>query len=291
MREFDFSLPKSIDEVITALDDRDSCVVAGGTDVIPKMKRNGALLPARVWVDISHIHGLRFIRQEANRIHIGALTTHSEIIESSVLKEFSPSLVEAASTIGCVQTRNRGTLGGNLANASPAADSVPPLIVMDAQVHLLSGNGTRCLPVEEFFLGPGKTKLAAGEIIHSVSFDLLEDYWGTVFLKNGKRNGMAIAVASAAAAVILNSKGLITRARVAVGSVAPRPIRSLAVETAVVGQAGHSDVFRLAAREVVKDIAPIDDVRASAEYREHAVVVLVQRALEQAYKQAMRRIV
>jgi CO/xanthine dehydrogenase FAD-binding subunit len=291
MREFDFSLPRTIDELITALNERDSCVIAGGTDVIPKMKRNGALLPASVWIDISHIDCLRFIRQEANRIHIGALTTHSEIIESSVMKEVAPSLVEAASTIGCIQTRNRGTLGGNLANASPAADSVPPLIAMGAQVHLLSGNGTRTLPVEEFFLSPGKTKLAAGEIIHSVSFDLLEEYWGTVFLKNGKRNGMAIAVASAAAAVILNSKGLISRARVAVGSVAPRPERSLAVEKAVVGQTGHSDLFRLAAREVVKDIAPIDDVRASAEYRERAVVVLVQRALEQAFKQAMRRMV
>ena len=288
MQDFDFLIPQTLDELKTALDETGGRIVAGGTDVIPKMRRG--LFSASVLVDTSRIEGLSFIEEKDGQIQIGALVTHQEIVESALLKETSPSLVEAAAKVGCIQTRNRGTLGGNIANASPAADTIPPLLTLNAEVRLASQKGERILSLNEFLLGPGKTALIPGELIHSLRFSRLIGIWGTSYLKLGKRNGMAISVVNAAAAILLDSTGQIEQARLALGSVAPTVVRCPEVESILIGQAPTSEILERAAQSVSDVISPIDDVRASAAYRAHSAVILARRALEQAIIHAEERL-
>ncbi|RJP48063.1 MAG: xanthine dehydrogenase family protein subunit M [Anaerolineaceae bacterium] len=211
-------------------------------------------------------------------------------MDSALLQSANPALVAAAVSLGCNQTRHRGTLGGNIANASPAADTVPALLAFDAQVRLLRKDGERSMPLKEFLVGPGKTKLAPGELIHSVTFSRLSGSWGAAFQKLGKRNGMAISVVSVAAAVVLDPAGMVRDARVALGSVAPTGARSPRVEKMLIGREASPGVIQDAANAVVADISPISDVRSTAEYRRYAACILTRRALEQAIEQAKGRL-
>jgi CO/xanthine dehydrogenase FAD-binding subunit len=287
MQEFDFLRPDSLGELVRILDETGGRVVAGGTDVIPRMRHN--LFSTLILVDASNITGLRFIEESDDQIAIGALTTHQEMADSALLQAVNPALVAAAASVGCNQTRHRGTLGGNIANASPAADTIPALLVFDAQVRLLRKDGERSMPLEEFLIGPGKTNLASGELIHSVAFSRPSGAWGVAFQKLGKRNGMAISVVSVAAAIVLDSAGVVQDARVALGSVAPTVVRSPGAEKMLIGHKAASEAVQNAANEVVVDISPISDVRSSAEYRQHAARILTRRALEQAIEQAKGR--
>lgn len=288
MQEFDFLQPKTIDELVAVLGDSGGRIVAGGTDVIPRMRQN--IFSADKLVDVSRIAELDFIEECGDEIIIGALTTHDAILKSTLLQEFNPALVAAAASVGCSQTRQRGTLGGNIANASPAADTAPPLLVHDAQVQLRKNGDQHKLPLAEFFVGPGKTKLEPGEFIQSISFKKLSGAWGAAFQKMGKRNGMAIAVVSAAASVRLDKAGSVSDVRIALGSVAPTVVRSLQAEAKLRGQVPGQTLIQGAARAVAQDISPIKDVRSTAEYRQHAAAVLTERALQQAIAQAQRKL-
>jgi carbon-monoxide dehydrogenase medium subunit len=251
------------------------------------MKRN--LFSTSMLIDVSQIDHLRFIRRKNNRIEIGALTTHQEIVDSEILVEVNPALVSAAKTIGCEQTRNRGTLGGNIANASPAADTIPPLLVFNADVHILGVTAEKTISLDDFLVGPGQTKLVEGELIRSVSFKLLTGGWGTSFIKLGKRNGMAISVVSAAALLRYSADGKIAQARISLGSVAPRVIRSPNAERILIGQYPTSKILEEASRVCIEDISPISDIRSSAEYRRRSAKVIVNRVLSQAVQDASRR--
>jgi len=241
-------------------------------------------------VDVSRISELDFIKDRGKEIVIGALTSHDSLMKSAVLQDANPALVTAAASVGCNQTRQRGTLGGNIANASPAADTVPPLIIFDTSVQLLQNGKKRSLALTEFSVGPGQTQLRANEFIQSISFQKLRGAWGAAFHKMGKRNGMAIAVVSAAAAVRLNDAGAISEVRIALGSVAPTVVRSPRAEAKLQGQMPSQTLIQGAAQEIVKDISPITDVRSTADYRKHAAAVLTERALQQAIVQAQRKI-
>ncbi|MBL7161036.1 MAG: xanthine dehydrogenase family protein subunit M [Anaerolineales bacterium] len=289
MLEFDFLTPNRLDESTAILEETGGCILAGGTDLIPKMRND--LFFAPILVDLSNIDELSFIEEKDDQIVIGALTTHQAIAESALLKSTNPALVTAAGTVGCVQTRNRGTLGGNIANASPAADSVPPLLVYDAQIRLLNKAGERTMPLTEFLVGPGMTKLESGELIHSVSFSQLQGAWGGAFQKLGVRNGMAIAVVSVAAAIVLDASGKVSDTRLALGSVASTVVRSPKAESALIGHEPTPEVVSRAAEACAEDISPISDVRSTAEYRRHAAIVLARRVLEQAAAEARGRLV
>jgi carbon-monoxide dehydrogenase medium subunit len=286
MQDFDFLIPKTLSELSAVLAETGGNILAGGTDIIPQMKRGQ--FSTSVLVDASQIGELHFIRERDQRIHIGALTTHQEIADSPLLSKFNPALVEAALTIGCEQTRNRGTLGGNLANASPAADTIPPLLIVDADVHLLSKSGKRSIPLNDFFVGPGKTRLTSSEFITHVSFKRLSSAWGVAFMKLGKRNGMAISVVSAAAMVVLDPDGQINKARLCLGSVAPRVVRSPKAEEILLGQTPTFEILDRASRTCLQDISPISDVRSTSAYRRHATVVISRRVLTQAVDRAVR---
>jgi CO/xanthine dehydrogenase FAD-binding subunit len=271
-----YSSPGNLKDAYALLQLEQHWPLAGATDLIPKMRR--MKLPVDTLVDISHFNELDFIREKDGKIEIGALSTHSALVENIMLRKFAVSLVEAAASIGCQQTRNRGTVGGNIANASPAGDMLPPLLTYDAVLHIGSLNGKREVPLAEFLIGPGKTALATGELIELVSFDCLDGY-GLAFLKLGKRNGMAISIASVAAAIVLDDKGLIRDARIAMGSVAPTAVRSTEAETVLIGNIPSAHLYQQAGEAAAAQIAPIDDVRASAGYRRTASASLVAKAL------------
>jgi len=286
MQEFDFLQPASLDELVATLDETGGRVLAGGTDIVPRMRHE--LFSADILVDASRVAELSFIDEQDGQVAIGALTTHDQLMHSELLHAVNPALVQAAASVGCNQTRQRGTLGGNLANASPAADTVPPLMVFDARVRLVSAGAERTLPLTDFFVEPGKTQMQSTEVIHSILFQALTGAWGSAFHKMGKRNGLAIAVVSAAAALHLDDTGTITDARLALGSVAPTVVRSPKAESILQGQQPTPTSIKDAAQACAADISPISDVRSTAEYRNHAAVVLAERALNQALDQARR---
>ena len=288
MQEFDFIRPNSLGELVDVLDETGGRILAGGTDIIPRMRHD--LFPASVLVDASDIPELSFIEEVDDQIAIGALTTHQEIMNSALLGAVNPALVAAAASVGSNATRNRGTLGGNIANASPAADTIPPLLAFDAQVQLMRKGDERSVPLKEFLVGPGKTSLEAGELIHSITFSRLSEAWGVAFQKMGKRKGMAIAVVSVATAVVLDASGLVQDVRIALGSVAPTVVRSSMVEKKLIGTEANSKAIQDAANAVIDDISPIGDVRSTAEYRGHAAQVLTRRVLEEAIEQAKGRL-
>ena len=288
MQEFEFLQPHTIDELSLMLSESAGRIVAGGTDVIPKMRQR--LFSASTLVDLSKIDDLNFLREQKGVIEIGACVTHREIAESELLASLNPALVTACESVGCVQTRNRGTIGGNIANASPAADAVPALFVYAAQVHTHSNMGGREIPIADFSNGPGKTILEKGEFIHHISFPPLTGAWGSAFQKMGKRSGMAIAVVSAAAAVVLTEAGTIKDARIALGSVAPTVVRSPKAESILIDQEPSPELVQKAADACAADISPISDVRSTAEYRRHAAVVLAGRAIQHSLDQARSRL-
>jgi CO/xanthine dehydrogenase FAD-binding subunit len=214
MQEIEFLAAATLDDAYRLLGDTGGRVIAGGTDVIVQMQRGA--FPAGTLIDVSGITDLRFIRAETGRISVGALTTYADVLASRLLHKVAPALVEAAATVGAPQTRSRGTVGGNIGNASPAGDLLPPLLALDATVRLSSAAGIRFLPLNEMLVGPRQTRLASGEIIHSLSFERPLSPSGAVFLKLGNRSGMAIAVVNAAVTLVLDAPGRIAAGRVAV---------------------------------------------------------------------------
>jgi len=217
MQGFDYLRPETISELKKDLSNPGARVLAGGTDIVPKMRQG--VFSALILVDASRVVSLDFIEDQGKEVVIGALTTHQKLADSALIKNVNPALSAAAESVGCIQTRCRGTLGGNIANASPAADTTPPLLVYDADLLLQSQEGERILPLESFLKGPGETVIKPGEFIHSVSFSPLAGSWGSVFLKIGKRSGMAISVVNVSAAIVLDDEGIIRDARIALGAV------------------------------------------------------------------------
>ncbi|KPL76208.1 FAD binding domain-containing protein [Levilinea saccharolytica] len=284
MQTFNYLRPAHLDELCQALQQPHAKIVAGGTDVLPQM-HTGRLQPALL-VDISRVSELEGIRIHNTQVEIGALTTFAAIQAHPTLRAAAPALTQAAQWVGAPMTRQRATLGGNLANASPAADAVPPLMIYNAEVTLTSAKGSRSLPLAQFLLGPGQTALQRGEFIQSVRFELPAEDLGSAFLKIGPRRGMTIAIVSAAAAVRLSPEGRLEQVRVAVGASAPTVIRCPQTENLLHGQLPSAELWQSAAQQIAVEISPIDDVRASRAYRRRAAGVLAVRALQAALSQA-----
>jgi CO/xanthine dehydrogenase FAD-binding subunit len=284
MRPFDLLTPETVDEALAFLSDPGGRPIAGGTDLIPLMQA-GKLYSRRV-IDLSRLPDLCDIRQDSDDlVRIGALTTHAQLEASALLWERAAALAESARSVGGVQTRQRGTVGGNLVHASPAADVALALLALEAQATLRSLRGRRKLSLEEFLMGPGQTARRDDELLTEVAFTLPGLASGSAFCKLGKRSAMIIAVVSVAVVVALE-EGLIREARIALGSVAPTVIRAPQAETLLRGQPPDESLFRRASEIAGQEAWPIDDFRASAEYRRRMVAVLVRRALEKAYARA-----
>lgn len=259
---------------------KENCkIIAGGTDLIPAARRRRTLLPEHMHiVDISSIEGLDYIIKDGDMIRIGAITRVSEIEMSTVIKGNALILAKAASQMGSLQVRNLGTIGGNLCNASPAADTAPPLLVLNAKVKVRSINKQRLVPLQEFFMGPGKTTLTPEEILTEVQIPLIKPTGNSYFIKFGRRNAFTLSIVSVATLVKVEN-GVFDDIRIALGSVAPTPIRASKAEEHLIGHKVNEQVIDDGVNVVANEVKPISDVRASAEYRRDMAYVLTKRAI------------
>jgi carbon-monoxide dehydrogenase medium subunit len=251
--------------------------LAGGTDLVVQMRR-GRVAPPHL-VDITRIEALQGVTLQGGVTTIGALTTHRALEAHPAFQGALRSIVEAAQQVGGHQVRNLATLGGNLANASPAADLLPPLLTLETEVMLAGVSGTRVEPLDGFVLAPGHTRRAPGEIITALRFIDLAPGSATAFLKAGRRKAMEISIASVAALVTRDASGRCARVRIALGAVAPVPLRVSAAEQFLQGRHADDAALQRAGDLAAEACRPIDDVRASAAYRRLLVRALVPRVL------------
>ena len=270
--------PKTIEEAAAAMTSAGALALAGGTDVFPA--HAGKALDRPI-VDLSTVAGLRGIAETEAGFRFGAATTWSDIAKASLPPAFE-ALKAAAREVGSIQIQNRGTIAGNLCNASPAADGVPPLLALDAVVEVASQGGRRVLPLASFITGYRKTALAAGEIVSAVIVPKPAERSTPAFVKLGARRYLVIPILMAAAMVEKDAGGRITRAAVAVGAASPVAQRLRLLEDELRGLAsGEKPSSRVAARHFAS-LSPIDDVRATADYRLDAAMTVVGEALDRA---------
>jgi carbon-monoxide dehydrogenase medium subunit len=260
----------------------DTRLVSGATDVIIRL-HIGKLAAQRL-ISIADVEELAFVRESAEGIRIGANTVVAELATNPVIASEFPCLRTAALEFASPQIRNRATVGGNIGNASPAADTVPALIAVGAEVVLRSAREERRMPLEDFFVGPGKTKLAPGELITEVVVPRRAGAF-QAFAKFGNRGANVIAIINMAMCLKVESKRIL-EARVAFGSCAPVPLRARAVEVALTGKALDDALIASVGEAVRRDIRPISDVRGSREYKELLAVNATEDALGRALAQA-----
>ncbi len=283
--QFNYHSPKTETELTVLLNGmEDYCLLAGGTDVMVKMKEK--LISAKNIVDVSGIESLKGIRETGDSIWIGPLATHRELMDSAIINKKAMALCLAASEVGSPQIRNVGTAGGNIGNASPAADTVPVLLVLAAKVRLNGSAGSEDLPLEKVFVGPGKTCLKPGQYIAGISISPVSTGEGAAFVKFGKRKALACSIVNGAVWLQVRD-GVIAAVRIALGSVGPTPVRLYDIEKSLVGRSPDPELFAAAGLQAEQCVRPIDDVRCTASHRGKLARVAVRQCLEAAAKQAM----
>lgn len=271
--EFQYLVPESLQEACTLLDQHGpgAMVLAGGSDLLVYMK-SGLVKPSCL-VSLRRLADLKGVRyQPGVGVVIGARTTLNELVANPVLKERYSSVCCAAASMAGDQTRNIGTLGGNLVNAVPSADLPPILIALNAQVRIVGSAGERMVALEKFFLGPRKTVLSPGEILAQV---IIPDQatTGSHYIKFGLRQAEALAVVGVASAVTMDGD-TVREVRIALGAVAPTPLRARQAEDTLRGQKASHELIERAGKLAAAASRPISDIRGSAEYRRHLVEVL-----------------
>lgn len=287
--EFEYLVPESVSELCLLLSRHrgKACILAGGTDLLIRLKRQ-EVSPEYV-LDIGRIGELSVLRDEGDHLFIGATATHTRVAESPLIKREAPLLSEAALSVGSVQIRNSGTIGGNIANASPAGDTLPPLIALEAEASVVSQGGERSLPLSSLFSGPYQTTLAPDEFVAGIRFPKLAAKSGACFLKLGRRRALAVSRITVAAIVVLDRKGLIQKARICPGAVLPSPCRMGQAEETLIGHSPDAGLFQKAGQWVAREMVRVTGRRASTPYKEPVVINLVQRALTVAVERCLKR--
>ena len=282
--KFEYYAPESLEEALSLLARQrgQAKILAGGTDLIVQMKQ-GQACPA-VIVDVKRIPELNRLEwSEGEGLHIGAAVPLSRLTSFPPLVERFDILAQACSAIGSVQTRNRATVGGNICNAAPSADTAPSLLCLGAKAVVASPNGTRTIPLEDFFIAPGKTALDHNELLAEIEVPTPLNSSAGCYLHHTPREEMDIAVAGVASFLVLSPRGkIVQEAKIALGAVAPTPIRARGAESILIGKALTPEIIEESAERAVEAIHPISDIRASAEYRSELVRVLARRSLERA---------
>jgi carbon-monoxide dehydrogenase medium subunit len=280
---FEYLAPKTIDEALLLLSQYkgETKVIAGGTDVLPKLKRREIKAPEYI-IDLKGIPDLNYIEyDEASGLTLGALVTIHDVETSSIIRERFNVLFQAAQSMASPQVRNRGTVAGNICNAVPSADTAPALLTLEAKLKLISRKSERIVNIEDFFTGPSETVLADAEILQEIQVPNLRPYSKGVYLKLTPRSAMDLAIVGVAVLVIPDD-GVCKDIRIALGAVAPTPFRAKRAESILRGQKFNDKVIERAAEVAASESRPIDDHRASAEYRREMVKVLTKRAINQA---------
>lgn len=292
MKNFEYFAPQSLVEAMNFLDKYgdQSKILAGGTDLVVKMK-NSRVAPA-VIIDVKKIPELNRLEWKPNQaMYIGAAVPLSRIITFPPVKSKYNMLHEACSLIGSLQLRNRGTLGGNLCNAAPSADSAPALICLNAKIHISQTNGSRALPLESFFRGPGETVLNSRELVSGIEVPLPPEHTSGCYLRHTPRQDMDIAVVGVAALMVFDTTFKQCReARIALGAVAPTPIRVPQAEAILMDKPITETTIEEAAEKAAEAARPVSDIRGSADYRKEIVKTLTRRSLRRCLEIASNRL-
>jgi carbon-monoxide dehydrogenase medium subunit len=281
MREYHFSQPKNFDELFSGIAAARGAVkfVAGGTDFVPRLNLDRAAIPYEHKEALNIVYlgnlGLTGVKDKGKELVIGACVTLSELLENPCLGDKVPALHQALEKMAGLSVRNIATIGGNIMNASPAADSVPPLMVLEASFTLRSQQGERQIKAADFFTGPGKTQIKPGEILVSITVPYGKG--SSAFEKLGRRQAETLSVVSAAA-YIEAGNGVFKTVRLALGSVGPTVVVSKAV-AGLAGKPVSEETVEQAVAAITSEIKPIDDVRSSAWYRNSVAPVIAKRAI------------
>jgi len=277
LKEFEYLKPDSIKETISILSQfgEKAQIFNGGTDLIVEMRDK--IIQPEYLVDIKAIPQLnRITYNKQDGLNIGATATLNEISNSKVVQTHYPILVKACKTVGSYQVRNRATLVGNICNASPAADTAPPLLVLEVKVNIIGPTGEKIVPINQFFTGVKKNILKKGEIVTSITIPPIKDKWTGVYLKQGRKKEVDLATVGVAVVCIRDE------VRIALGAVAPVPVRAFKTEELLKGKTMDESLLEKAGKSTLTEVSPISDVRSSQEYREEIIKVLVRRAILQA---------
>jgi xanthine dehydrogenase FAD-binding subunit len=277
--EIDILSPASLEECLTLISKAglDHRVIAGGTDAVVRMK-DGKWRPA-IWINIKGVKELRYITEKKGSIHIGPLTTHTDIVRSPLLQEKADVLVQAAREVGATQMQNMGTIGGNIGTASPAGDTIPALYVLGAIIELSSANTKRLVPIEEFFIGPGKSVLKSNELITNIIIQAQEQNEIGIFQKLGPRKAQSISIVNVAISLIMGEGRQCLGGKIAFGSVAPTIIRARKCESILRQGPLADETIQDIGKIAWKEVMPITDVRATATYRRDMASSLLERGL------------
>ena len=276
MKAFEHYAPDSVEELLELLKSKPNAkLIAGGTDLLLQMKEGTA--QPEIVVSLKNVEELGGFSVSKNGYRLGTGMTLRRITRSNELTQNFPGLIYAAGVVASEQIRSLATLGGNICNASPSADMVPPLIALDAVVQLVSSQSQRELPLSEFFKGPGESVLKSGEILHSIF--LPQPSGSMIYSKHAPRKYMDLAVVGVAVR-LAKKHGKINEARVALGAVGPVPFRAEKTEALLAGQTLTTELMREAGEMAAGECVPIDDIRGSAWYRKRMVKVHVRRNLE-----------
>jgi len=281
MGDIESITPSSVEEAITAYSGfgERARIIAGGTDLFIEMKKR--VTSPEVLVFIKYISGLAQIRQNADgSVDIGALAIIDSISNDSVLLKNFPVIAYAAGTLATPAIRRQATIGGNICNGSPAADMVPALIVMGAELILQGPGGERTCLLEDFFEGPGQVKLNPGEILTLIKVSAPGPSSGAVYIKGTRSGGVDCSLVGVAAWIKMDGD-VIVDARIALGAVAPTPIRAHNTEKLLIGQQLTPDTLEKAAIAAGNEASPISDIRCSWEYRHHLIITNTKRAIQQ----------
>ncbi len=286
IRSFEYHAPRSLKEALSLLENHrgEAKVLAGGTDLVVQMK-DGRARPA-VIVDAKKIPELNRLEwNDGKSLYIGAAVPLSKIVTFPPVMEKFGILYQACSSIGSVQLRNRGTIGGNICNAAPSADSAPPLLCLGAKAMVARLGGNRIVPLDSFLRGPGQTSLDHNELLLGLEVPAPPALSSGCYLRHIPRQDMDIAVVGVASFLVFDAqKNRCREARIALGAVAPTPIRVPQAEAILVGKTLTEKAIEEAAEQAAEAARPISDVRGSAEYRKEIVKVLTRRTLKRAWE-------
>lgn len=269
-----YKRPETIAEALKLLKTGKFEIIAGGTDVIPQMRHT----QPRQLLDISKLQ-LNFIKENDSTIEIGAAVTHTQLHTNPLIQQYLPLLSTACGLVGSWQIRNRGTVGGNIVNASPCADSAPPLLIYNAKVVLLSGQGQRSVNLSEFIKKPYITDITSKELLHSLVCQKADLNAGHSFIKLGRRQAVNISRMTVAVSLVKDETGKIKNARIAVGSVFPTPARVAELENKLQGQAISAGLVNEVADLAADLMIKASGVRWSTPYKKPVLIGLMQRAL------------
>lgn len=263
---FDLIKPGSLAEALSIKANKSCTPVAGGTDLLVKIKQK-KVAPGQV-IDLSGLEELKQIKETGDGISIGALVTHTEIINNPLIQKYAPLLVEGCNNVGSPQIRNTGTIGGNIMTASPAGDTIPPLVCLNAKVVAGSIRGQREMPLDDCIIGPGATQLVRDELLVAIIVDKMKPGEKFVYRKLGQRRALAISIASVALRLEMDQSKRCKDVAIAFGGVSPIIKRASNLESYLVGKALSKETIKAVAEMAKHCCSPITDIRASKEYRQ-----------------------